>query len=87
MDDGLTVLKNKSGKQSEQVRENIQKILNEHGLDIIIQSNMKVVNYLDLNFNLIDGTYKPYTKPNNEFKYIQKTQSIHQVSSGKSHYL
>ena len=75
MDDGLTVLKNKSGAQSEQVRKNIQKILNEHGLDIIIQSNMKVVNYLDLNFNLIDGTYKPYTKPNNEFKYIQKNSN------------
>ena len=33
---------------------------------------MKVVNYLDVTFNLNDGTYKPYTKPNNEFKYIHK---------------
>ena len=35
-DDGLTVLENKSGWQSEQVRRNIQKLFNEHGLDIII---------------------------------------------------
>ena len=35
-DDGLTVLENKSGSKSEQVRKNIQKLFNEHGLDIII---------------------------------------------------
>ena len=31
---------------------------------------MKVVNYLDVTFNLNDGTYNPYTKPNNQIKYI-----------------
>ena len=33
---------------------------------------MKVVDYLDGTFNLNDGTYKPYTKPNNDIKYIHK---------------
>ena len=33
---------------------------------------MKVVNYLDLTFNLNDGTY---TKPNNEIKYIHKNSN------------
>ena len=84
-DDGLAALKNKSGPQSEQVKKNIQKIFKEHALDFIKQCNMKIVNYLDVTFNLNDGTYKPYTKPNNEMKYIIKTQTIHQVSSGKSH--
>ena len=36
---------------------------------------MKVVNYLDVTFNLSDGTYKPYTKPNNEIKYIHKNSN------------
>ena len=40
-DDGLAVLKNKSGPQSEQVKKNIQKIFKEHGLDIIIQSTLQ----------------------------------------------
>ena len=35
---------------------------------------MKIVNYLHV-FNLHDGTYKPYTKPNNEIKYIHKNSS------------
>ena len=48
-DDGLAVLK--------------KKIFKNHGLDIIIQCNMKVVNYLDVTFNLNGGTYKPYIKP------------------------
>ena len=49
--DGLAVLKNKSRPQSEQVKKNIQRIFKEHWLDIIMQYNKKVVNYLDATFN------------------------------------
>ena len=73
--DALAVLKNKSGPQSEQVKKNIQTIFKELWLDIIIQCNMEVVNYLDVTFNLNDGTYKAYTKPNNEIKYIHKNSN------------
>ena len=37
-DDGLAVLKNKSGLQSEQVKKNIQKIFKEHGSDEVLYS-------------------------------------------------
>ena len=50
----------------------MKKIFKEHGLDIIIQCSMKIVNYLDVIFNLNDGIYMLYTKPNNEIKYINK---------------
>ena len=33
---------------------------------------MKIVNYLDITFNLNDGTYKPYRKPNENTNYIIK---------------
>ena len=33
---------------------------------------MKIVNYLHFTFNSNEGTYKPYTKPNNNIKYIHK---------------
>ena len=72
-DDGLAVSKNKSRPQSEQVKKNIQKIFKEHWSDIIIQCN--VGNYLDVTFNLNEGIYKPYTKPNNEIKYIHKNSN------------
>ena len=31
---------------------------------------MKIVNYLDVIFNLDDGIYKPYKKPTDEMRYI-----------------
>ena len=37
---------------------------------------MKGVNYLDVTFHLNDRSYKSYTKPNSEIKYIHKN-SIH----------
>ena len=33
---------------------------------------MKIPNYWGVTFNLNDGTYKRYTKPNNEIKYRHK---------------
>ena len=64
-DDGFAVLKNKSGLQSQQVKKNIHKIFKEDGLDINMQRNIKIVNYLNVTFNLNDIAYHPYTKPNN----------------------
>ena len=69
-DDGLSAFKNMSGPESERVKKDIQKIFREKGLDIIIQCNLKIVDYLDLSFNLNDGSYRPYRKPDDETCYI-----------------
>ena len=39
-------------------------------MDVIIECNMKIVNYLDVTFNLNDGTYRPYQKPDNIIQYM-----------------
>ena len=39
-------------------------------LKITIQANMKVVDFLDLTMDLTNGTYKPFTKPNNVPLYV-----------------
>ena len=41
-------------------------------LNITIQCNLKIVNYLDVTFNLPNATYRPFCKPNNEITYIHK---------------
>ena len=46
----VAVFEIKRRPQSEQVKKNILKIFKEHELDIIIQSNMKIVNYSDVTF-------------------------------------
>ena len=65
-DDGLAVFKNTSGPQSEKVKKAFQRMFKNKGLDIIINRNMKIVNYLDVTLNLNDGSYRPYKKPNEE---------------------
>ena len=59
-DDGLAVFKNTSGPQSEKIKKTFQKMFKNKGLDISINFNMKIVNYLDFTLNLNDGSYRPY---------------------------
>ena len=69
-DDGLAILKNISGPKSEKFKKDIQKLFKEKYSDIVIQCNMKTVNYLDVTLNLENSTYRPYQKENNQIKYI-----------------
>ena len=74
-DDGLAVSK-LNAQQTERVKKDIQKIFNDNNLKITITANMKVVDFLDVTFNLNDETYKPYNKPNNKPLYVN-AQSNH----------
>ena len=42
---------------------------------IDIETNLKIVNFLDITFNLINGSYKPYKKPNDALLYINKNSN------------
>ena len=44
-------------------------------LAITIKTNLFVVNFLDIQFNLQDGTFKTYRKPNNEPTYVHKASN------------
>ena len=63
-DDGLAYFENLNGHQSDKLRKDITKIFKDMGLNVTIQTNLKIAHFLDLTFNLQDGTYKPYKKPN-----------------------
>ena len=52
------------------------KIFKECGLSITCKVNKKIVDFLDVRFNLNEQTYEPYRKPNNEPVYIN-IQSNH----------
>ena len=41
-------------------------------MKITVEANSKIVDFLDVTFNLNDGTYKPYMKPNNRPLYVHK---------------
>ena len=61
-DDRLSIFKNCSGLQMEKIKKQLQEVLRNNGLDVIIECNMKIVNYLDVTFNLNDGNHRPYQK-------------------------
>ena len=81
-DDGVAVFKNISGPESERIKKNFQSLFKKYGLEIIIQCNKKVVDFLDVTFKLKDRTYKPYQKPDNKISYIN-LQSNHPPNISK----
>ena len=54
----------------DRVRMNVIKIFKEVGFKIEIQRQLKIVNILDVTFNLGNGTYRPYKKANESLLYI-----------------
>ena len=75
-DDGLSIFGNKSGTQLEKMKKKLQRLFKEYDLEITAESNLKIVNYLDVTFNLKDGTFRPYHKPDDQIQYTH-TESNH----------
>ena len=74
-DDGLMIQEYINGQQIDQLRKKIIKIFKETGFKTDIETNLKIVNFLDMTFNLINDSYKPYKKPNETLLYINKNSN------------
>ena len=61
-DDGLSVFKNYNGHQNDKVWKEMIYLFKQH---LEIKSNQKIVDYLDITFDLTTGLFKPYNKTNN----------------------
>ena len=69
-DNGLACFENTSGLETERIRKAFIKLFkNEFSLNIVRETNLKVVSFLDLTLNLSTGKYKPYNKPDNKPLY------------------
>ena len=51
------------------------KVFKECGLSIIIECNLKAVNFLDVTFDFTNDIYKPYRKANDNPLYINKNSN------------
>ena len=49
-----------------------QRTLKDFGLEIVADSNLRIVNYLDMTLTLNDGSFRPYHKPDDIIQYINK---------------
>ena len=70
-DDGLAASE-ASPRQVEAIKKKICKTFKAHGLNITIEANKKVVQFLDVELNLSDDTFKPFIKPNDIPVYVNK---------------
>lgn len=70
-DDGLGVL-DKTPRQAEIVKKKLCAIFREQKLQITVEANKKIINYLDVTLDMANNTYQPYTKPNNIIHYVHR---------------
>ena len=77
-DDGLAVT-NSSPRQVDILKKKIQAIFTSLGLEVTIEANLKIINFLDICMDLDAETFKPFTKPNTIPRYIH-SQSNHPPS-------
>ena len=71
-DDGLAIVKQMLGLELERKTKKIIETFKKYGLAITIKTNLFVANLLDIQFNLLNGTFKSYRKPNNDPIYVNK---------------
>ena len=75
-DDGLAILPNTSGPETERLKKKIRKLFKNNKLKITIEAGMHQTDFLDVTFNASTGKYWPFRKPNSILQYIH-TQSNH----------
>ena len=49
--------------QLERIKKSLQKTFKEFGLEIVAESNLRIVNYLDVTLKPNDGSFRPCDKP------------------------
>ena len=74
-DDGLAILRNASGPDTEREKKAIVKVFKKFDLKITIDTNLKVTNFLDVTFDLETGSYKPFRKPGDDPSYINASSN------------
>jgi hypothetical protein len=69
-DDGLALIKGKSGRVIDNARKDLCKLFRQYDLKITIQVCYQKVNFLDDTLDHYSESYQPYRKPDNEPLYI-----------------
>ena len=74
-DDDIAVCK-ATPREMENIKQEVSNAFKSNGLKITIDANKKIVDFLDVTFDLTSGSYKPYKKPNKKLLYVHQ-QSNH----------
>ena len=74
-DDGV-VITNGTEKENDELRKKLIKICKSNGLDITVECNKHIIDFLDVTLNIKDGSFWPFVKENSNIKYVN-TNSNH----------
>ena len=69
-DDGISVVKSKSGPYIERISKKLRKVFSKFDLKITIESNLTKTDFLDVELDLINDSYAPFRKPNFQATYV-----------------
>ena len=91
-DDGLIVLNKETSQKMDKIRKKIIKDFKDNGFSTDIVTNIVVVNSLDVTFNQINISYRPYKNRDEKLEYINvlsnhPLQILKQLSCTISHTL
>ena len=73
--DGLEIFRNMSGPEVERKKKEFIRIFKSNGFSITVKTNLKVADFLDIYFEIVQDIYQPYKKPKNEPLYINKNSN------------
>ena len=76
-DDGLIIFGNCTPRKGDIIRKKLHALFTKFGFKLDIQANLKITNYLDVTFNLYDGTVSPYRKKTHQYPCYINVGSNH----------
>ena len=71
-DERLGCFQNLSNPKSKKIKKKLCKIFEQSELNITVECNLQIADFLDVTFDLRTGKYYPYRKDNNQLLYIHK---------------
>ena len=66
----LVLLRNTSKQKTDRLRKDVIVIFKNAGFKIEIKTNLHIVHFFDVTFNLLDEMYKLYKKPNDQLIHV-----------------
>ena len=64
-----------SGPEVDKKKKDLIRIFKSNGLSITVKMNLKVADFLDIHFEIVQGIYKPYKKLKDKPLYINKNSN------------
>ena len=79
-DDGLSCFQNISGPESEKIKRKLCKIFKKHGLNIIVECNLRITDFLDVTLDLRTGKYYHTGKSAMNYYIFSSNQTTQHLS-------